>query len=85
MYYIFLLDFGRHNCIAFSGDGFISLDEITYVMTKTGDRIPESEVRAMLQQADADGDGLIDYKGMPCVCSHVHYGSIHTVAILETY
>ena len=55
------------------------------MMTKTGDRIPESEVRAMLQQADADGDGLIDYKGMPCVCSHVHYGSIHTVAILETY
>ena len=54
------------SCYVFhgAGDGFISLRELKWVMTNMGERMSDEEVKVMLQQADTNGDGKIDYDGM---------------------
>jgi calmodulin len=44
------------------GDGFISASELRQVMTSLGDQMSEEEVGRMLQEADTDGDGKINYE-----------------------
>ena len=46
------------------GDGFITRDEIRRVMASMGERLTEEEIENMLLEADADGNGRIDYDGM---------------------
>ena len=43
------------------GNGFISPAELRYVMTKMGQVITDEEVDQMIQEADLDGDGQVNY------------------------
>ncbi|KAK3092570.1 hypothetical protein FSP39_004523 [Pinctada imbricata] len=45
------------------GNGFISAEELKHVMGSMGDVLSDSEVKAMIREADMDGDGQINYKG----------------------
>ncbi|KAJ8653548.1 hypothetical protein O0I10_010787 [Lichtheimia ornata] len=43
------------------GDGFISIDELRQVMASFGEKLSSQELDQMIQEADADGDGKINY------------------------
>ncbi|KAJ8309336.1 hypothetical protein KUTeg_014210 [Tegillarca granosa] len=46
------------------GNGVIGKHELRMVMMALGERLTEEEVDAMVQHADADGDGQVNYNGM---------------------
>ena len=43
-------------------DGLISAGEIRETMSNLGEDLSEVEVKAMVEEADMNGDGLIDFK-----------------------
>ncbi|KAL8571492.1 hypothetical protein ACOMHN_060974 [Nucella lapillus] len=43
-------------------DGFIDMREFRAVLTGIGDKMSDDEVRNIIQEADTNGDGKIDYK-----------------------
>lgn len=43
-------------------DGFITADELKYLMTNLGEKLTDAEVAEMLRDADKDGDGKINYE-----------------------
>lgn len=43
------------------GNGYISAAELRHVMTSIGEKLTDEEVDEMIREADADGDGTIDY------------------------
>ena len=43
------------------GDGLISANEIRETMNNLGEELTEAEVKAMVAEADVNGDGLIDF------------------------
>lgn len=45
-----------------NNDGKISADELRAVMLKLGERLTDEEIDEMIREADADGDGYIDYQ-----------------------
>lgn len=45
------------------GNGFISAAELRHVMTCIGEKLTDEEVDDMLQEADVDGDGVVNYQG----------------------
>ena len=47
-----------------NGDGFISAAELKCAMTTLGERLTEQEVSDMIEEADVNGDGQIDYEGI---------------------
>ena len=44
------------------GDGLITEDELHITMEKLGEPMNEDEVKAMIAEADLDGDGKINFK-----------------------
>ncbi|KAF3454074.1 hypothetical protein FNV43_RR04521 [Rhamnella rubrinervis] len=42
-------------------NGLISATELRYVMTNLGEKLTDEEVNEMIHEADADGDGHINY------------------------
>ena len=44
------------------GNGFISGAELRHVMSSIGENRTKEEVEEIIQEADVDGDGLIDYE-----------------------
>nr|CAB3459269.1 unnamed protein product [Digitaria exilis] len=42
-------------------NGFISRDELRHVLQNLGERLSDEELAEMLREADADGDGQINY------------------------
>ena len=44
------------------GNGFISRMELRHVMMNLGEKISEEECDAMVEEADTDGDGSINYE-----------------------
>ncbi|XP_053384693.1 uncharacterized protein LOC123536689 [Mercenaria mercenaria] len=44
------------------GNGKISAAELRHVMTNLGEKLTDDEVREMIREGDADGDGQIDYE-----------------------
>ncbi|XP_004477431.1 calmodulin-like protein 3 [Dasypus novemcinctus] len=44
------------------GNGFVSAAELRHVMTRLGEKLSEEEVDEMIQAADADGDGQVNYE-----------------------
>jgi hypothetical protein len=47
-----------------NGDGYISREELREVLTKMGESMTEQEVDEMMEKADKNGDGKIDYDGV---------------------
>ena len=45
------------------GKGSIPREEFRHIMTTLGERLTDEEVDEMLDDADADGDGEIQYEG----------------------
>lgn len=45
-------------------NGFIDKHEFRYTMTRLGENLSEEDIKAMFKEADLNGDGLIDYKGI---------------------
>lgn len=43
--------------------GFINGHNLRTVMTNLGEKLTDEEVEEMIREADADGDGLINYQG----------------------
>ena len=50
------------------GNGFISAAELRHVMTNLGEKLTDEEVDEMIREADIDGDGQVNYEGMPQYC-----------------
>ena len=46
-------------------NGFISPDELLHLKKKLGERLTGQEIDDMISGADHDGDGQIDYEGIP--------------------
>lgn len=44
------------------GNGFISRTELRHVMMNLGEAVSEEECDAMVEEADVDGDGSINYE-----------------------
>ena len=42
-------------------DGFMGLDELKHVVTSLGDKMSNNEVKEMLEEADKEKDGIINY------------------------
>ncbi|EEB09679.1 calmodulin Cam1 [Schizosaccharomyces japonicus yFS275] len=51
------------------GNGYITVDELTHVLTSLGERLSHEEVADMVREADADGDGVINYEEFARVIS----------------
>lgn len=47
-----------------NGDGLIDNSELKLTMESLGETVTTSDVQAMIQAADRDGDGKIDYEGL---------------------
>ena len=45
-----------------SGDGKISSSELKQVMANLGETLTDEEIDEMIREADADGDGEVDYE-----------------------
>ena len=43
--------------------GFISTEELRFVMRNIGEKMTEEEIDEMIKEADHDGDGQISYDG----------------------
>ncbi|XP_066242170.1 calmodulin-like protein 3 [Saccopteryx leptura] len=44
------------------GNGLVSAAELRHVMTRLGEKLSDREVDEMIQAADADGDGQVNYE-----------------------
>jgi Ca2+-binding EF-hand superfamily protein len=44
------------------GNGKISMNEFRYILTKLGDKMPESEVDEIFKEADLNNDGFLNYE-----------------------
>jgi len=45
------------------GNGQVSVAELRHIMTNLGEKLTEEEADAMIQFAEADAQGEVDYKG----------------------
>ena len=45
------------------GNGFINRMELRHVMMNLGERMTDEECDALVDEADIDGDGCINYEG----------------------
>jgi len=45
-------------------DGFLSVDELCRIMQSLGDKMTDKDVAEMIEEADSDKDGLINYEGI---------------------
>lgn len=44
------------------GNGTLSTKELRHIMTTIGDKLTDEEVDQMIEEADIDGDGIINYE-----------------------
>ena len=44
------------------GNGFINRQELAVVMMNLGEKLTSEEINAMIEEADIDGDGQINYE-----------------------
>jgi len=44
------------------GDGYISVEELRLTMNNLGEPLTDQEVRSMIEEADLDGDGRINFQ-----------------------
>ncbi|XP_070504182.1 calmodulin-like [Chironomus tepperi] len=43
-------------------DGFVSIEELKYVLTNLGEKLTDQEMNEILKDADADGDGKLNFE-----------------------
>lgn len=46
------------------GNGFISPAELKHVMMNLGEKLSDEEIAEMINEADLDGDGQVNYDGI---------------------
>ena len=46
------------------GNGYIDAQELRYTMDNLGQPLSDEDVKAMIKEADLDGDGRINYEGI---------------------
>ena len=46
------------------GNGYIDANELKLTMQNLGENLTEDDVKAMIREADTNGDGMIEYEGM---------------------
>ncbi len=44
------------------GNGYINRQELAIVMMNLGEKLTTEEINSMIEEADIDGDGQIDYE-----------------------
>ncbi len=49
------------------GNGFINRQELAVVMMNLGEKLTSEEIHAMIEEADIDGDGQINYEEFYCM------------------
>lgn len=45
------------------GNGYISAAELKHVMLSLGEKLTDEEIEEMINEADANNDGQVDYDG----------------------
>lgn len=55
------------------GNGYITRDELQIAMEMMQENVTETQVNEMLQLADLDKDGKINYEGKREICAHIHW------------
>ena len=53
-----------------NNDGFITADELTRILTRRGEKMTEEEVHKIINEADENGDGKLDYSEVRMLCVH---------------
>ena len=66
------------------GDGVLSREELRQAMISMGEDLPDEEIDDMIREADDNGDGVIDFKGMTRTHVHIHQNT-HTHTHTHTY
>ena len=46
-----------------NSDGYISAEELSATMRELGVRLSDDDLKKMMDEADLNGDGKIDYRG----------------------
>ena len=64
------------------GNGFISAAELRHVMENLGDKLMEDEVKEMIETADMEEDGHINYEGQSSISS---LSFLLTVELLSSF
>ena len=49
------------------GNGFINRQELAIVMMNLGEKLTTDEITSMIEEADIDGDGQINYEEFYCM------------------
>ena len=49
------------------GNGFINRQELAIVMMNLGEKLTTDEISSMIEEADIDGDGQINYEEFYCM------------------
>ena len=57
------------------GSGSIDADELKYVLVNLSDDLTDEEIVDMINEADEDGNGEIDFDGTFAL----HYADVHVV------
>jgi calmodulin len=63
------------------GSGFITGPEIRQVMAGIGEYLSDEEIEEMIKQADADGNGLIDYEEFSAMVMQAHDNYLSTLDV----
>ncbi len=61
-------------------DGFISVSDLSYLMESLGENFTPSEIQQMITEADIDGDGLLNKRGIL-----LNFKFIFFIQVLNSY
>ena len=71
-----------------NNDGYVSADEIKYVMKNLGHDLSDADVDDIMKKADVNGDGRLDYSGMILKSSKkrkkLKISFVHNLSVLLT-
>ena len=62
--YVYFFYFQAFSFFDQDGDGTITADELCQCMKKLGEDLTKEEIEEMVKEADADGNGEIEFSGL---------------------